>query len=216
MNLVKVGLGVLLVCAIQITKAQDNTAKHRVFEMIDITEEGNESLVADFNPINKIIYQAAIFGRKGVTIDAYKDTTFTEKYTKEELKKMGAAEVVAQYAPYPDDPEYLVDTILYEKFDPMALYDFVLMQDSITTGTKDAPVGEYKIIAIAPVTYDIVMAEVRSNYRAMFWVKYEDLLPVLAKEVFYAYSNRDGRLKFDYLFDQRMFKTTKLYPNFKY
>lgn len=196
--------------------AQENEKLYRLYERIDFSVDGNEPYGAEFNPLGKIIYQAAVYGRKGIKITAYKDTTFTTSYTKEELIEVGKTSELVQYAPLEDDPNYIVDTLIEENFNPLSINDLVIMEDSFTTGTKDEPIGNYRIIAIAPVFYDIPVANVHGNYRAMFWVKYEDLLQIISKEIYYAPENRAGRFHFNDLLDNHKFVPSPLHQSFKY
>lgn len=194
----------LIVLAIPIY-AQDDNATYRVFELLDVTLKGNEVLYAKQNPIGEILYELAVTGRKGVKINAYTDTTFTTTYTDEELKIYTYRYDTIEYSPYPDDPDYFVDTVVREDFDPMGIYEFVIMEDSFALVEDYQVYKSYSLVGIAPIIYDLVQNE-RVNFRPMFWLKYDEIKPYLAKEIFMSYENRDGRLKYDYYFDQRMFK----------
>ena len=150
----------------------------RLLEIVD--EKSNPTLGFEKNPFYSIIYEAVTTGRKGVKVDAYKDTSLKKGISAEEILKIGASEETFPVYPDPENnPEESYDTTVVTLFNPVKISTYLVITDPIET--ENGP--GYQVRAIAPVIENWV-ANVKTSEQVIFWVKFEDIAEVLGKEIF--------------------------------
>ncbi|MEA3496839.1 MAG: hypothetical protein U9R42_12505 [Bacteroidota bacterium] len=218
-NLISILIFTILLFSFKTSKSQENIdlntnyqVRGKIYEIIDIDDMQNYALRAKINPINRIIYEAATIGRKGITIKVYKDTTLTTVYKKDEVLKIGASSDTFQYQPDINYPDFYVDTVVYSKFNPESIIRFAIIEDSLSDNEGNI---RYEIKAIAPLIEEYA-ANTLLYEKPMFWLNFEELKQVLSLEPFVSKDNMDGRLKYDFYFDKRKFVTQALGNKFRF
>ncbi len=181
----------------------------RIHRIIDAREKQNLVMHWPRNPFYRIIHEAALKGpdqEGGVRAYTSDSLDRGNYYTEDQVKVRGGSEFVTQVQnpDNPDDEWDLIDTVIPIPFEPEAIKKYRIMEDWIF----DYKYSDFRarIIAIAPM-FNMTSSGVDLGEQPLFWVKMEDLRPILVnQEVFNPY-NDAARLSFDDWFEMRMFSS---------
>lgn len=174
----------------------------RIHRVLDTREKKNKIMAWPRSPFYKLIYENVMNGK----LTPYKDYSLDSIYTPEDVLKLGTVSENAtiQDPMFPDDPYALIDTTIVIPFEPSYIVKYRIMEDWIF----DAKYSDLKcrIICLAPL-YKPVFAGIEVGEQAMYWIKFEELRPLMVKtEVFNPY-NDAARLSYDDFFEMRMFSS---------
>lgn len=157
----------------------DNSSTFYSNKEIDLLGEmGKEKL----KELNDILYMAPTLGYQGQMLDAYTNDSLDTKKDIKDILNILSYESVTQYAPYPNEPDYLLDTVIIERIKPE---EYVSHFISYTITPQDN-YGHYKLklTGIAPsFNPHLNGLSIDYNYRA-YYVRFEDLEKFMDKEAF--------------------------------
>lgn len=179
----------------------------RVQRLIDTREKKNLPLKWQQNPLYNIIHLRACTGDSSSPspeLKAYITDTLTSVYNAGDVRKKGATSTLTQYAPYPDDPTYLMDTTVYTPFDPVTIVKYFVNEEWIFD--KQRGMFYPRIIAIAPV-YKPILGGIELDEQPMYWVSYPELRNILVNEETFNRQNDALRLSYYDYFEQRWFSS---------
>lgn len=117
-------------------------------------------------------------------IDVFKNKELTQKLSLEEYFDLLSFEIVTQYRPYDDDPDFLVDTVFLERF---AEYD---LKYSFTVNWENGNTISGQLFSFGFYKPDYGS----ENIGVSFWYKYEDLQKALSDHHFYLLTYANYRL----------------------
>jgi gliding motility associated protien GldN len=181
----------------------------RIHRIIDVREKQNLPMHWPRNPFYNVIYEAAtkIPGSEGSVTPYTSDSlTLGSFYTEDEVKERGSSEYVTQVQNpnNPDDQYDFIDTTIRIDFMPNQIKKYRIMEDWVF----DYSYSDFRPIiqAIAPL-FNLTVSGAELGEIPLFWVRMEELRPILVnEEVFNAY-NDAARLSFDDWFEMRMFSS---------
>lgn len=177
----------------QVSQADQNaTVIKRLVELVDDKQKENVCLKAKTNPFNKIIYEAATSGYKGLKITVYFDSACTRPMSLNDIQEKGKHMDTITMYPNPDDPDYAVDTVVIDFFQASYIDRYLIITDSLR---DKSGLPSYQMIAIAPL-YRTTLAGVLLYEKPVFWAKWSDLKDLLSKIPFASSLNMDGRLSY--------------------
>lgn len=160
--------------------------RRRVWRVVDLRQKMNRDLTWPGNPLTKIVYDMALEGK----IRPYMSDSLKSWYTPEDVKKVGAYEVVTQIQDwmFPDDEFATKDTAFWVNPDFEKIQKFQIMEDWIFDYKHS--VFKPRIIAIAPMLKFKSTSGQDLGEFPMFWLKMDDLRPTFVKtEVFNRYND---------------------------
>lgn len=174
----------------------------RIHRVIDTREKKNKIMTWPRSPFHRLVYDNVMNGQ----LTPYKDYTLDSIYTPEEVSKLGTVSepTTIQDPMYPDDPYALIDTTITIPFEPDYIIKYRIMEDWIF----DAKYSDLRarIICLAPM-YKPVYGGIELSEQPMYWIKYEELRPLMVNnEIFNPY-NDASRLSYDDFFEMRMFSS---------
>lgn len=154
----------------------------RIHRVIDTRENQNKVMHWPRNPFHTIIWKAVMEGVGGFApITAYEDDTLTMVMDPEDIIEKTSIETTTQIQDpnYPDDPWALLDTTYLIKFEFEEIKKYRIMEDWIF----DYNYSDFRsrIIAIAPL-FNQVASGIELGEVPLFWVKMEDLRPILVNQ----------------------------------
>ncbi|MCB9261607.1 MAG: gliding motility protein GldN [Flavobacteriales bacterium] len=178
----------------------------RIHRIIDVREKQNLPMHWPRNPFYNIIYCAAT----SVDCPMGHVTAYTSDslenggvYSEDDLKDRGGYEFVTKI-PDPDYPGDFKDTVMVVQFEAKDIRKYRVMEDWIF----DYNYSDFRarIIAIAPL-FDQKASGVSIGEASLFWVKMDELRPVLVNQEIFNPHNSAARLSFDDWFEMRMFSS---------
>ncbi|MEA3495298.1 MAG: hypothetical protein U9R42_04610 [Bacteroidota bacterium] len=156
--------------AVKLSDFEKTTISHRKVLLKELGPKFLENL-------NKTLYKAALKGE----ITAYKNDSLTEssKFTLEELEKLGGYEEVIQYAPDPEYPNYLIDSVIFNDFRLSDITGHEVSEIWAYDSEKNIYYGEINAFALRFV---LTAAGIELNDQALFFVDFDDLFDIFSKE----------------------------------
>jgi gliding motility associated protien GldN len=177
----------------------------RIHRIIDTREKQNLPMHWPKNPFYNIIYEAATkpdnpYG----TVTAYTSDSLENGgiYSQSQILERGGYELIMEVE---DEYGYPKDTTIIVPFEPDQIKKYRIMEDWVF----DYNYSDFRatIISIAPLFMQVAGEGVELGEAALFYVKMEDLRPILVNmEIFNPY-NDAARLSFDDWFEMRMFSS---------
>ncbi len=174
----------------------------RIHRIIDGRQKQNKNITWPKNPLNTIIWTAVTKGypETGQPV-AYRNDSLSSTMTVQEVcAKASDSIVVPIYDPV---TQSTTNTLVPNPFDPSTIKKFRLMEDWIF----DAQHSDLKprIIAIAPLYNMTSQSGVPLGEAELFWVKMDELRPILAQQEIFNKRNDAARLSYDHWFEMRLF-----------
>ena len=178
----------------------------RVHRVIDSRMKQNKVLAWPRNPLNQILWQAVTDGFPDLgKAKAYTSDSLSSTLTKAQLKE----KTTRKYKTWipnplnPNDPNDLVQVPVEDPLDVSTLVKFRIMEDWIF----DAKYSDLRprIIAIAPIYQRISESGVDLGEHPLFWVKMDELRPILAQQEIFNRRNDAARMSYDHWFSKRLF-----------
>lgn len=174
----------------------------RIERVIDVREKMNKLMDWPRSPFYKVIHDKVMDG----TLKAYKNDSFTSFYTPEDVMERGLTRMTTTVRDMsnPDDETAVKDSLIEIKFDASKIKKYRIMEDWIF----DHNYSDFraKIIAIAPI-FRQVFAGQELPEKPFYWVKMDDLRPIIVNVELYNVSNDAARLSYDDFFQLRMFSS---------
>lgn len=174
----------------------------RIHRVIDTREKINVIMKWPRNPLYRILYEAATTGYGSAPITAYRNDSLISFYTAEEVLSLGAEEEVIQYAPDPDYPDFLIDSVITNPFRADKIIRYEVMEDWIFD--KQRSMFFPRIIAIAPL-YRPKLGGAELEEQPLFWLKWEDVRKILVNQEVFNRHNDAMRISFLDFFEMRLF-----------
>ena len=178
----------------------------RVHRVVDSRMNQNKDLAWPRNPLNQILWQAVTDGFPDLgKAKAYASDSLSSTLTKAQLLKKTTKKYLT-WVPNPanpTDPNDLIQIPVEEPLEVSTLLKFRIMEDWIF----DAKYSDFipRIIAIAPIYQMISESGVNLGEHPLFWVKMDELRPILAQQEIFNKRNDAARLSYDHWFRMRMF-----------
>lgn len=175
----------------------------RVHRVIDSRMKQNKDMAWPKNPLSHIIWTAVTKGYPDMDKPkAFQNDSFTSTYTTAEIIEKGTTEEIVPVAIGGDPYNIRYDTVR-STFDPKEIVKFRLMEDWIF----DAVYSDLRprIIAIAPIFKIKSQTGFDLGESELFWVKMEELRPILAQQEVFNKKNDAARLSYDQWFSMRQF-----------
>ena len=149
--------------------------------------------------IDRVIHDNVM---KGV-LKPFRNDSLTSIYTPEEILKRGTRDFVTQVE-NPLDPDNPIDSTVTIPFDPASIKKYRIMEDWIF----DHNYSDFraKIIAIAPL-FKPIFAGVELGEQPIYWVKMDDLRPIIVNVELFNADNDAARLSYDDFFQMRQFSS---------
>ncbi len=173
----------------------------RIHRIIDVREKQNLPMHWPTSPLYNIIYDLT---KNPIDINFYTSDSLENggKYSRAQIADRGSYEYVMTIMDENGDPK---DTTITIQFEPENIKKYRIMEDWIF----DNNYSDFRvtIVAIAPQFMLKVGNGVDLGEASLFWMKMDDLRPILVnREVFNPY-NDAARLSFDDWFEMRMFSS---------
>jgi gliding motility associated protien GldN len=182
----------------------DVMKSNRIHRIVDSREKMNVVMNWPRNPFSKIIYESVTTGYGRPPIPIYKNDSLLEPKTPEEVVDMFSYENVTQYAPYEDDPDYMIDTVIRENLIPdEVIFKYEIMEDWVFD--KQRSMYFPRIIAIAPMFKMVIDGKEMDKEVRLGWVKWEDLKQILITQEIFNRHNDAMRITYWDFFELRMF-----------
>lgn len=180
----------------------------RIHRVIDTREKQNKVMHWPRNPFYLIIWNSVMKGVEGFTpVAAYATDSLDRRLTPEEINKNTSIETTV-WVPNPDnpdDPYDLVEQPMNIEFNPEDIEKYRIMEDWIF----DYNYSDFRarIIAIAPLYRPLTESGIELGEQPLYWVKMDDLRPILAQQETFNSKNDAARLSFDHWFQMRQFNS---------
>lgn len=181
----------------------------RIHRVVDTREKQNLPMHWPRNPFYNIIYEAAVKspGSEGALTPYSSDSlTLGSFYTQEEVLERGSSEYVTQIQNpnNPEDPYDFIDTTIRIEFLPNQIKKYRIMEDWVF----DYNYSDFRPIikAIAPL-FNLTVSGAELGEIPLFWVRMEELRPILVNQEVFNPFNDAARLSFDDWFEMRMFSS---------
>lgn len=174
----------------------------RIHRVIDTREKINVIMKWPKNPLYRIIYEASTTGYGSAPITAYRNDSLVSFYTAEEVLGRGSEEEVIQYAPDPDYPDYLIDSVITNPFRTSDIKRYEIMEDWVFD--KQRSMFFPRIIAVAPL-FVLSASGVDLGEQPLFWVKWDDLKKILINQEIFNRHNDAMRISYYDFFELRLF-----------
>jgi len=168
----------------------------------------NKDITWPRNPLNKVIWKAVTEGYPELgQPKAYASDSLASTLSLSAIKSK-VEDTVWVWVPNPNnptDPNDLIEIPIFEPFDPGSIKKFRIMEDWIF----DAQHSDLRprIIAIAPMYHVRSQTGVDLGEAELFWVKMDDLRPILAQQEIFNKFNDAARLSYDHWFEMRHFSS---------
>ena len=171
----------------------------RIDRVIDVREKMNKIMDWPRSPFYRVIHDNVM---KGV-LKPFRNDSLTSIYTPEEILKRGTRDFVTQVE-NPLDPDNPIDSTVTIPFDPASIKKYRIMEDWIF----DHNYSDFraKIIAIAPL-FKPIFAGVELGEQPIYWVKMDDLRPIIVNVELFNADNDAARLSYDDFFQMRQFSS---------
>jgi len=175
----------------------------RIERVIDVREKQNKVMHWPRNPFYLIVWNAAMDGE----VAAYVNDSLTSVVKPEDILKQVSitSTVMIPNPDNPDDPYDLVPTEVSEVYQPQKITKYRIMEDWIF----DYNYSDFRaqIIAIAPLWKPLTESGIELGEVPLFWLKMDDLRPILANQEIFNVANDASRMSFDHFFQMRMFNS---------
>ena len=175
----------------------------RIERIIDVREKQNKVMHWPRNPFYLIVWNAAMDGE----VTAYVNDSLTSIVTPEDILKQVSitTTVMIPNPENPDDPYDLVPTEVSEVYEPQKITKYRIMEDWIF----DYNYSDFRaqIIAIAPLWKPLTESGIELGEVPLFWLKMDDLRPIMANQEIFNSQNDAARMSFDHFFQMRMFNS---------
>lgn len=178
----------------------------RVHRVIDSRMKQNKDITWPQSSLNEILWKAVTQGYAELPQPkAYANdsllTIITETQIRQKVTTSSWVEV--PNPDNPDDPYDLVTTQVTTAFDITSITKFRIIEDWIF----DAQYGDMRprIVAIAPLYNRISESGIDLGEAELFWLKMDDIRPVLAQRELFNRFNDAARISYDQWFEQRRF-----------
>ncbi|MCK9481635.1 MAG: gliding motility protein GldN [Bacteroidia bacterium] len=175
--------------------------QRKIHRIIDCRQKMNKILEWPKNPLNQYIYGYAIDG----SVKAYNNDSLYSWMTPEHAQTIGSREYTIQVPnPLgdPDDPFDVIDSTIREKFEFYKIRKYMLLEDWFFDHKHS--VFKPRIMAIAPL-YMLEFGGVEIGEQPMFWLKMDDLRPLLKNIEVFNTENDAARISYDHFFQFRLF-----------
>jgi gliding motility associated protien GldN len=173
----------------------------KIHRMIDVRQRMNKILEWPKNPLSQYVHGYAIDGQ----VKAYNNDSLYSWMTPEQAQKVGSREYTIEVPnPLgdPNDPFDVVDSLINETFEHYKIRKYMLLEDWIFDHRHS--VFKPRIMAIAPM-YILEFGGVEVGEQPMFWLKMEELRPLLKNLELFNTANDAARLSYDHFFEYRLF-----------
>lgn len=175
----------------------------RIERVIDVREKQNKVMHWPRNPFYLIVWNAAMDGE----LTAYVNDSLTSIVTPEDILKQVSitTTVMVPNPDNPNDPYDLVPQEVSEVYEPQKITKYRIMEDWIF----DYNYSDFRaqIIAIAPLWKPLTESGIELGEVPLFWLKMDDLRPILANQEIFNSQNDAARMSFDHFFQMRMFNS---------
>ncbi|PCJ66877.1 MAG: hypothetical protein COA58_05345 [Bacteroidetes bacterium] len=178
----------------------------RIHRVIDSRMKQNKDITWPRNPLNQVIWHAVTQGYPDMDKPkAYGNDSLASFISKKEIleKVTYTTEVPIPNPDNPDDVYDMITTTVTVPFDPASIDKFRIMEDWIFDSQHSDL--RPKIIAIAPMYHIMSESGVDLGESELFWVKMDDLRPILAQQEIFNKHNDAARLSYDHWFQMRLF-----------
>jgi gliding motility associated protien GldN len=179
----------------------DMKYQKKIHRDIDTRQKMNRILTWPKNPLSQWIHQFAIDGK----VKAYTNDSLFAWMHPEDAKKRGGREYTLQVPnPFgdPDDPFDTIDTLIVEEFEHYKIVKYRLLEDWYFDHKHS--VFKPRIMAIAPL-FMLEFGGVEIGEQPMFWLRYDELRPLLKNLELFNNENDAARLSYDHFFEYRLF-----------
>lgn len=173
----------------------------KIHRMIDVRQRMNKILEWPKAPLSQYIHGYAIDGK----VKAYTNDSLFTWMTPEQAQKIGAREYTIEIPnPYgdPNDPFDVIDSLINETFEHYKIRKYMLLEDWIFDHRHS--VFKPRVMAIAPM-FVLEFGGVEVGEQPMFWLKMEELRPLLKNLELFNTANDASRLSYDHFFEYRLF-----------
>lgn len=182
------------------------TYSKRIHRVIDSRMKQNKDITWPRNPLNKVIWKAVTEGYPELgQPKAYASDSLASTLSLSAIKSKveDTVWVWVTNPNNPTDPNDLIEIPFFEPFDPGSIEKFRIMEDWII----DAQHSDLRprIIAIAPMYHMKSQTGADLGEAELFWLKMDDLRPILAQQEIFNKFNDAARLSYDHWFDMRLF-----------
>jgi gliding motility associated protien GldN len=180
----------------------------RIHRVIDSRMKQNKDITWPRNPLNKVLWKAVIEGYPELgQPKAYASDSLASTLSLSAIKSK-VEDTVWVWVPNPNnptDPNDLIEIAIFEPFDPGTIKKFRIMEDWIF----DVQHSDLRprIIAIAPMYQVRSQTGVDLGEAELFWIKMDDLRPILAQQEIFNTFNDAARLSYDHWFEMRLFSS---------
>ena len=180
----------------------------RIHRVIDTREKQNKVMHWPRNPFYLVIWNSVMEGIEGYApLTAYATDSLTRIVTPEDIMKNTSIEttVMVPNPDNPDDPYDLIPEIVPITFEAESIEKYRIMEDWIF----DFNYSDFRarIIAIAPLYKPLTESGIELGEQPLFWVKMDDLRPILAQQETFNAKNDAARMSFDHWFQMRQFNS---------
>ncbi len=180
---------------------REANVKHskRIDRVIDVREKMNKVMDWPRSPFYRVIHDNVMRG----LLKPYRNDSLSSIFTPEEILKRGTRDFVTQVE-NPLDPDNPIDSTVTIPFDPASIKKYRIMEDWIF----DYNYSDFKakIIAIAPL-YKPIFAGVELGEQPIYWVKMDELRPIIVNVELFNTMNDAARMSYDDFFTLRMFSS---------
>ncbi|MGE9516802.1 MAG: gliding motility protein GldN [Solitalea-like symbiont of Acarus siro] len=181
----------------------------RIWREVPFTEKMNKAMGSPKQGIAQVIINAVLNGELTAYAnpDDGSDDVFKKKLSIEDVKKLlGGTPEKIQYAPDPNRPDYLVDTVVVNKFDPNSVKKIRLEEDWIIDTKRS--LMEPRILAIALLKDIVTQAgETLDGSLPLFWISFKQARKVFANSKVPNKHNDVANITYDGLFVKRLFSS---------
>ncbi|MBT8326783.1 MAG: gliding motility protein GldN [Bacteroidia bacterium] len=177
----------------------------RIHRVIDSRMKQNKDMAWPKNPLSHVIWTAVTKGYPDMDKPkAYQNDSLASTYSTKEIIEKGSIEEIVPIAINGDPNNIRYDTV-NTPFDPKEIVKFRMMEDWIF----DANYSDLRprIIAIAPIYKIKSQTGINLGEGELFWVKMDELRPILAQQQIFNKKNDAARLSYDQWFRMRQFSS---------
>jgi gliding motility associated protien GldN len=175
----------------------------RVHRIIDGRQKQNKDITWPRNSLSQVLMRAVTTGYPEIAKPkAYANDSLIRFLTKTEIEEKGGLEYTFRLESPPGSGNF-IDTTVLEALSLEKITKFRIMEDWIF----DAQHSDLKprIIAIAPLYTMVSETGVDLGEAALFWVKMDEIRPILAQQEIFNSRNDAARLSYDHWFNMRQF-----------
>jgi gliding motility associated protien GldN len=182
----------------------------RVWRTIDLREQFNHPLYYPEAPLNNrkslfdVVKRALLDGEIVAFDNPLTDDAFTMRMRLSQLDSLFNP-VDSQDVPNPDIPEELMRTGIPNPLTSNKIKAWWIKEDWFFD--RQRGVMDVRIIGLCPLQEHLDNEGQIDGYKPLFWLYFDQLRPVLAREECYNFRNNAQRLSYDDVFRKRMFQS---------